>query len=152
MVLEKGPPTTSRSDIDDEESAKRSSKKIAETGADVIVTQNDQQKKQIADGEPNGDGDGSKSHREKKVEGKEASERSQVAQPKLHSIFTRRERQFIVAITSLAAFFSPVSSSIYFPALNTLSVVLGVSVSLINLTVTTYLVRHFLSSFSSDPF
>nr|ASK38707.1 major facilitator superfamily transporter [Paecilomyces divaricatus] len=64
---------------------------------------------------------------------------------KAHSIFTRPQKILIVIIASLAAFFSPVSSAIYFPALGTLADALGVSVSLINLTVTTYLVMQGLA-------
>lgn len=56
------------------------------------------------------------------------------------STFTTGQKRAIVAMGSLAAFFSPLSSSIYFPALDTIASALGVSVSKINLTVTTYLV------------
>ena len=47
---------------------------------------------------------------------------------------------FIVACVSAAAFFSPVSSNIYFPALNVLAAELNVSNTLINLTLTSFLV------------
>ncbi|KAJ5376267.1 MFS transporter [Penicillium cosmopolitanum] len=56
------------------------------------------------------------------------------------SVFTVGQKRAIVATGSLAAFFSPLSSSIYFPALQTISNELGVSISKINLTVTTYLI------------
>ncbi|KAJ5761438.1 MFS transporter [Penicillium manginii] len=56
------------------------------------------------------------------------------------SVFTVGQKRAIVATGSLAAFFSPLSSSIYFPALETISHELGVSISKINLTVTTYLI------------
>ncbi|KAL8832096.1 MAG: hypothetical protein Q9191_000475 [Dirinaria sp. TL-2023a] len=58
------------------------------------------------------------------------------------SIFSARESNFIVAIASLAALFSPLTANIYYPALNTLSTDLHVSLSKINLTITTYLVRR----------
>lgn len=57
------------------------------------------------------------------------------------SIFTPRERRFIVVMASLAALFSPLAANIYYPALNTLSKDLHESLSKINLTITTYLVR-----------
>jgi len=57
------------------------------------------------------------------------------------SIFTSNERRFIVLMASLAALFSPLSANIYYPALNTLSEELHESLSKINLTITTYLVR-----------
>jgi hypothetical protein len=60
------------------------------------------------------------------------------------SVFTVGQKRAIVATGSLAAFFSPLSSSIYFPALETISHELGVSISKINLTVTTYLVSSSL--------
>ncbi len=56
------------------------------------------------------------------------------------SIFSPSERRFIVSVASLAALFSPLSANIYYPALNTLSEDLHVSLSKINLTITTYLV------------
>ncbi|KAJ5979889.1 MFS transporter [Penicillium waksmanii] len=56
------------------------------------------------------------------------------------SVFTVGQKRAIVATGSLAAFFSPLSSSIYFPALQTISNELGVSISKINLTITTYLI------------
>ncbi|KAJ5168320.1 uncharacterized protein N7482_003914 [Penicillium canariense] len=56
------------------------------------------------------------------------------------SVFTVSQKRAIVATGSLAAFFSPLSSSIYFPALDTIAHALGVSISKVNLTVTTYLI------------
>lgn len=56
------------------------------------------------------------------------------------SVFTVGEKRATVAVGSLAAFFSPLSSSIYFPALDTVAKALGVSITKVNLTVTTYLV------------
>jgi hypothetical protein len=56
------------------------------------------------------------------------------------SVFTVAEKRAIVSVGSLAAFFSPLSSSIYFPALDTVAKALGVSTTKVNLTVTTYLV------------
>lgn len=57
-----------------------------------------------------------------------------------YSVFTRSQKRFIVFMASWAGFFSPVSSQIYFPALNTLAEDLNVSNSLINLTLTSYMV------------
>ena len=45
---------------------------------------------------------------------------------------------------SFAAFFSPLSSNVYFPAINTIAKDLRVSISRINLTVTTYQVSAIL--------
>ena len=56
------------------------------------------------------------------------------------SIFTRSEKILIVILASLAALFSPLSANIYYSALNTLAGDLNVSNSLINLSITTYLV------------
>jgi len=58
------------------------------------------------------------------------------------SIFSRSEKTFIVVVASLAALFSPLSANIYYPALNVLAKDLKVSNSLINLTVTSYLVKN----------
>jgi MFS family permease len=56
-----------------------------------------------------------------------------------YSVFTSAEKWCIVAMVSYAAWFSTLSSFIYYPAIPTLSTALGVSVSKINLTVTTYM-------------
>ncbi|KAL4972609.1 MFS general substrate transporter [Aspergillus desertorum] len=85
-------------------------------------------------------------------EGSKASPSGNAATPQLEedpdagtdhrdfSVFTVSEKRAIVSVGSLAAFFSPLSSSIYFPALDTVSKALGVSTTKVNLTVTTYLV------------
>jgi hypothetical protein len=65
----------------------------------------------------------------------------QVAEPDApFSIYSSREKKFIVFMASLAALLSPLSANIYYPALNILSDELSVSLTLINLTITTYLV------------
>ncbi|KAL3428698.1 MFS transporter [Aspergillus tetrazonus] len=56
------------------------------------------------------------------------------------SVFTVGEKRAIVSVGSLAAFFSPLSSGICFPALDTVSKALSVSTTKVNLTVTTYLI------------
>ena len=56
-----------------------------------------------------------------------------------YSVFTKAEKWCIVALASYAAWFSTLSSFIYFPAIPTLSRELGVSVNKIDLTVTTYM-------------
>ncbi|CAG8071320.1 unnamed protein product [Penicillium salamii] len=62
-----------------------------------------------------------------------------------YSVFSDGQRRFIVFMASWAGFFSPVSSQIYFPALNTLAKDLHVSNSLINLTLTSYMIFQGLS-------
>ena len=57
-----------------------------------------------------------------------------------YSIFSNHQRKFIVFMVACAGFFSTLSSNIYFPALNALSRDLKVSNSLINLTLTSYMV------------
>lgn len=44
-----------------------------------------------------------------------------VAEPPHYSILTRRQKQTLVYIVSLAAIFSPLSSNIYFPAIDTIA-------------------------------
>ena len=58
----------------------------------------------------------------------------------VHSVFGKYQKLFIVIMASLAGSFSAVSSSIYFPALNSLARDLNVSNTLINLTLTSYMV------------
>ncbi|KAL2788130.1 major facilitator superfamily domain-containing protein [Aspergillus keveii] len=62
-----------------------------------------------------------------------------------YSAFTRAQKRFIVFSASWAGFFSPVSSQIYFPALNSVANDLGVSGALINLTLTSYMIFQGLS-------
>lgn len=59
-----------------------------------------------------------------------------------YSVFTVHQRRFIVFMASWAGFFSPVSSQIYFPALNSLARDLHVTNSLMNLTLTSYMVSQ----------
>lgn len=58
----------------------------------------------------------------------------------LYSQFSVNTKRYIVAMGSLASFFSPLSSSIYLPALTTIANGLHITTSQVNLTVTTYLV------------
>jgi hypothetical protein len=62
------------------------------------------------------------------------------ASKEVYTIFTRGEIIFIAIMASISTFFSPLTANIYFPALNTISTDLGVSDTLVNLTVTTYMV------------
>lgn len=57
-----------------------------------------------------------------------------------HSVFSQLEKGTYVYIASLAAFASPVSSSIYLPAMTTLAADLHTSLTNISLTITTYMV------------
>ncbi|KAK1994870.1 major facilitator superfamily transporter [Colletotrichum falcatum] len=57
-----------------------------------------------------------------------------------YSIFDTRQKWLIISVVSTAATFSGFASNIYFPALPTIADDLGVSVELVSLTVTSYLV------------
>ncbi|KAJ8133345.1 hypothetical protein O1611_g286 [Lasiodiplodia mahajangana] len=57
-----------------------------------------------------------------------------------YSIFDKRQKWLIVLISSTAATFSGFASNIYFPALSTIAHDLDVSLELVNLTVTSYLI------------
>ena len=56
-----------------------------------------------------------------------------------YSVFTAAEKWCIVAMVSYAAWFSTLSSFIYYPAIHQLSHIFSVSVDKINLTVTSYM-------------
>ncbi|PWY66732.1 MFS transporter [Aspergillus heteromorphus CBS 117.55] len=64
------------------------------------------------------------------------------AQYEVFSVFTVNQKRAMVALGSLASFFSPLSSSIYFPALDTIAQALNVTTAKIDLTVTTYLIMQ----------
>jgi len=57
-----------------------------------------------------------------------------------YTILAHREKIFTIILASFAAFISPVSSSIYFPALNPLAKDLNVTPSTINVSITVYIV------------
>ncbi|PWY85717.1 florfenicol exporter [Aspergillus sclerotioniger CBS 115572] len=65
---------------------------------------------------------------------------SQPSEKPPHHIFTRSRKLQMVGIVSLAAIFSPLSSNIYFPALDDVSQSLHISMSLATLTITVYMI------------
>lgn len=75
---------------------------------------------------------------EKHTEDGEPRQEAQ-AEPE-HSVFSSALRRYIITTASFAGFFSPLSANIYLPALNSLANDLSVSSSMINLTVTSYMV------------
>ncbi|KAI9649105.1 hypothetical protein NHQ30_001672 [Ciborinia camelliae] len=63
----------------------------------------------------------------------------ELEEPPYH-IFSMAKKRQLVYIVSLAGLFSPLSSNIYFPALKEISTDLNVSLSLVSLTVTIYMI------------
>lgn len=59
---------------------------------------------------------------------------------KLDTDFTVARKYWIIFLSGFAALFSPLSSSIYYPAITELSLSYKVSIELINLTITSYMV------------
>ena len=57
-----------------------------------------------------------------------------------YSTFSPWQKKAIVLAASFGSFISPLTTNIYFPALNTIASDLGVSIGQINLTITTYMV------------
>ncbi|KAJ7028560.1 major facilitator superfamily domain-containing protein [Mycena alexandri] len=68
-----------------------------------------------------------------------------------YSIFTSREKWFIVSLISFGGLFSPLSANIYFPAIPTLAVAFDQSIELINLTVTLNMVFQGISPMFWGP-
>ncbi|KAJ7028578.1 MFS general substrate transporter [Mycena alexandri] len=68
-----------------------------------------------------------------------------------YSIFTSREKWFIVSLISFGGLFSPLSANIYFPAIPTIAVAFDKSIELINLTVTLNLVFQGISPMFWGP-
>ncbi|KAI9799457.1 MAG: hypothetical protein M1833_003979 [Piccolia ochrophora] len=62
------------------------------------------------------------------------------AEGPLYSVFSKRQKGFIVFMAAAGGFFSPLSANIYFPALPTLASAVHVSDGLINLTLTSYMI------------
>ena len=63
----------------------------------------------------------------------------------LHTVFTRPQRLFIVVMTTLASFFSPLSGQIYFPAIPDIANDYHTTTARINLTITTYMILQGLA-------
>jgi hypothetical protein len=57
-----------------------------------------------------------------------------------HSIFSKRTKLLIVLAVSVSALISPFAATLFYPALNVLAKQLNVSASLVNLSITTYMV------------
>lgn len=64
----------------------------------------------------------------------------QVTEPIPYTLFTKRERYCIIALVGVAGSFSTLSGFIYYPAISMIARDLGSTVTLINLTVTSYLI------------
>jgi hypothetical protein len=67
---------------------------------------------------------------------------SRVSSEQPFTSFSRSTRIFIVFMVAVSALISPFAATLYYPALNPLAQQLDVSSSLINLSITTYMVRH----------
>ncbi|KAF4818339.1 Itaconate transport protein [Colletotrichum siamense] len=74
---------------------------------------------------------------------------ARVAEP--YSIFTRKEKWFIVGMVAVAGFYSPLPANIYLPAIPKLSEAFGKSVELLNLTVTAFLAMQGISPMLWGP-
>ena len=70
----------------------------------------------------------------------DATEQEVPQQTPRYSAFSKRKKQFVVLAASIGAVFSTLSAQTYLPALKVLADDFHVSVSKINLTVTTYLI------------
>lgn len=70
----------------------------------------------------------------------ERPDHSDVLAKEEYSVFTVGQKRAIIFAGSFASWFSPMTGSIYFPALDRIAADLGVSNSKINITVTTYLI------------
>ena len=74
----------------------------------------------------------------------------QIPSSKNFSDWNTWEKRLIIFAASLAALFSPLAANIYFPIFNVLADDLHVSNTLINLTVTTYMVSLLFSSHPAE--
>ena len=58
----------------------------------------------------------------------------------IYSVFSERQRRFIVVMVACGGFFSPLPANIYFPALKSLAADLKESNEIINLSLTSYMI------------
>lgn len=108
---------------------------------DLRRTGADQEKARThGDPSPNSSKSSSVHHNEKAIEGDlEVAPTNQSNSPP-YSVFSRRKKHFIVFLAAWGGFFSPLSANIYFPALTTLARDFHVSSTLMNLTLTSYMI------------
>ncbi|KAF7534287.1 hypothetical protein G7054_g6368 [Neopestalotiopsis clavispora] len=57
-----------------------------------------------------------------------------------YSAFSQKEKRWLVFIAAFAAMFSPLSSFVFYPAITSIADDLGVTVALVNLAITTYMI------------
>lgn len=74
------------------------------------------------------------------------------ASDKPYSSFTPWQKRFIILSASVGSFISPLTSNIYLPALTTIASDLHVSISQVNLTITTYMVGILAFSVNGDNY
>ncbi|CAK7239469.1 MAG: hypothetical protein STHCBS139747_000900 [Sporothrix thermara] len=65
---------------------------------------------------------------------------SRVASGPPYSVFSKGMKRYIIIMVTFTSFISPMTANIYFPALTPIAQDLGVSIGLINLTLTTYMI------------
>ena len=78
--------------------------------------------------------------REESQNGADLEELAPVTTGPAYSAFTSKKKAYIVTVVTFASYISPTSASIYFPALNPIREDLGVSTTLINLTLTSFMI------------
>lgn len=74
-----------------------------------------------------------------------AEQVSRVSSGPPYSAFSRSTKIWVTTMVTISSVVSPMTANLYFPALNEVAADLDVSVSLINLTITTYMVFQGLS-------
>ncbi|KAL8724481.1 MAG: hypothetical protein Q9181_006806 [Wetmoreana brouardii] len=57
-----------------------------------------------------------------------------------YSGFTQAQKRWIIALVAFAGMFSPLSSFIYYPAIHTIALDLAITITLVNLTITSYMI------------
>jgi len=73
-------------------------------------------------------------------DGADLEELAPVTSGPAYSAFSSKQKVYIVTVVTFASYISPTSASIYFPALNPIREALGVSTTLINLTLTSFMI------------
>jgi hypothetical protein len=92
---------------------------------------------------------GSPRQQEQQEDGGEVARQETNGAP--YSIFSDREKFAMVLTVSFVALLSPLSGQIYLPALPSISKDLNISPTLVNLTITTYMVSHLDICHDIDP-
>lgn len=134
-----------RDEVDLAEEKRTSTEVTSDESITTIASVNHCSAEHTKGEQQNGSGTDENSTRQPQVgresqDGSDLEELAPVITGPAYSAFTSKKKAYIVTVVTFASYISPTSASIYFPALNPIRYELGVSTTLINLTLTSFMI------------